>query len=52
MSNTRLFSEIKATGIPMVQMNCHHEEGHVQKIRVDDYKAGIFAGEHADLGHR
>ena len=53
MSNTQLFSKMKATGIPMVQMNCHHEEGHVQKIRVDDYKAGIFAGEHyADLGHR
>ena len=37
----------------MVLMNCFHEEGQVQKVRVDDYKAGILAGEHyADLGHR
>jgi DNA-binding LacI/PurR family transcriptional regulator len=53
MSDTKLFNKMKGSGIPLVLMNCFHEEGQVRKVRVDDYKAGILAGEHyADLGHR
>jgi DNA-binding LacI/PurR family transcriptional regulator len=52
MSDTQLFKKMKLSGIPMVLMNCFHEEGHIPKVMVDDYRAGVLAGEHfADLGH-
>jgi DNA-binding LacI/PurR family transcriptional regulator len=53
MSSTQLLGKMIATGIPLVMMNSFHEECHAQTVRVDDYRAGVLAGEHlADLGHR
>jgi DNA-binding LacI/PurR family transcriptional regulator len=53
LANTQLFDKIQATGIPLVFMNCFTDKGLVQQVRIDDFGAGISAGEHlTHLGHR
>jgi DNA-binding LacI/PurR family transcriptional regulator len=53
LTDTRLLNKMRSTGVPVVLMNSFHEQGGVHQVRVDDYRAGIAAGEHlAGLGHR